>query len=381
MTVTAPETRLAPALVSEPTEAARQGTALCLSGGGYRAMLFHLGSLRYLNERGWLSKIDRISSVSGGSITAATLGLHWKNLTFANGIATNFTDVVIKPVRALASTTIDVPSIISGILLPGAVSDRIINAYERHLYGTATLQDLPDDPRFVINATSVQSGALIRFSKPYIWDYQVGKIPNPTRRLSEAVTASSAFPPVLSPVTIDVSKEAFEPNTGATLQRPPYTTRMIATDGGVYDNLGLQTAIHFTCILVSDGGGKMQADPDPKHDWARHALRINDVIDNQVRSLRKQQLLDALKNNVKTGAYWGIRTDIANYAAANKLPCPESKTAALAATPTRLAAVPDLLQERLINWGYAVTDAAMRTHVDPTLAAPSNFPYPNSGIG
>jgi predicted acylesterase/phospholipase RssA len=47
------------------------GAALCLSGGGYRAMLLHLGALRRLNEWGHLQKLARISSVSGGSITAA----------------------------------------------------------------------------------------------------------------------------------------------------------------------------------------------------------------------------------------------------------------------------------------------------------------------
>src|SRR5918993_272115 len=67
------------------------GIALCLSGGGYRAMLFHIGSLWRLNELGYLKKLTRISSVSGGSITAGVLGLKWSNLTFdARGVATNF---------------------------------------------------------------------------------------------------------------------------------------------------------------------------------------------------------------------------------------------------------------------------------------------------
>ena len=38
------------------------------------------------------------------------------------------------------------------------------------------------------------------------------------------------------------------------------------------------------------------------------------------------------------------------------------------------------LQERLINWGYAVSDAALRKHVDPALAAPGGFPYPDAGV-
>jgi len=47
------------------------GIALCLSGGGYRAMIFHLGALIRLNVVGLLMPLNRVSSVSGGSITAA----------------------------------------------------------------------------------------------------------------------------------------------------------------------------------------------------------------------------------------------------------------------------------------------------------------------
>jgi NTE family protein len=39
------------------------------------------------------------------------------------------------------------------------------------------------------------------------------------------------------------------------------------------------------------------------------------------------------------------------------------------------------LQERLINWGYAVCDAALRRHVDPALPLPRGFPYPEAGVG
>ena len=53
------------------------GIALCLSGGGYRAMLFHLGALWRLNELGYLPRLDRVSSVSGGSITAGALAHGW----------------------------------------------------------------------------------------------------------------------------------------------------------------------------------------------------------------------------------------------------------------------------------------------------------------
>src|SRR5689334_22065988 len=85
-----------------------EGMALCLSGGGYRAMLFHLGALWRLNEIGYLPKLDRISSVSGGSITAGVLGLKWGRLAFgAGGVSSAFDAEVVQPLRELASTTID----------------------------------------------------------------------------------------------------------------------------------------------------------------------------------------------------------------------------------------------------------------------------------
>jgi len=63
------------------------------------------------------------------------------------------------------------------------------------------------------------------------------------------------------------------------------------------------------------------------------------------------------------------------------LSCPFPKTLALAQVSTRLAAMEPTLQERLINWGYAVCDAAMRRWVDPTAEKPAGFPYPTAGVG
>ena len=132
---------------------------------------------------------------------------------------------------------------------------------------------------------------------------------------------------------------------------------------------------------MSNGGGKMQAEEAPHTDWVRHAMRINDIIDNQVRSLRARQVIDAFKAGDRGGTYWGIRTCIDDYRLGTALPCKEEKTIALANLATRLKRMDDTTQERLINWGYAVCDAAMRKHVEPAAAAPGGFPYPGSGIG
>ena len=192
-------------LAEEEEGGPRPGVGLAVSGGGYRAMLFHLGSFLRLFELGLLTRLDRISSVSGGSITAAKIGLEWPRLTSRDA----FMERVVAPIRALAGTSIDVPAVIAGLILPGGVAARVSKAYRKHLYGDATLQDLPDDVRFVINATNLETGKLWRFSKPYMRDWRMGKVANPRVSLADAVTASSAFPPILSPFILKSDPQSF----------------------------------------------------------------------------------------------------------------------------------------------------------------------------
>jgi NTE family protein len=369
---------------SDEPDKLEPGVALCLSGGGYRAMVFHIGAIWRLNELRYLSKLDRVSSVSGGSITAGVLGLNWHLLEFdPDGYATNLDEQFVQPLRKLASKTIDLSAVLLGILLPGTISDRVAGAYRKHVFGHATLQNLPDRPRFVINSTSMQTGSLWRFSKPYMADYQVGMVRNPDVELALAVAASSAFPPILSPARLHIDPASFDPAERGPLHMPPYTTEPFLSDGGVYDNLGLETAWkRYTTILVSDGGGHMGPQPKPKHDWARHAYRTLGVIDTQVRNLRKRQVMAGYLRGDRQGTYWGVRSHIGDYGPpAGTLPCPDDKALRLAHTATRLKAMDDKLQEQLINWGYAICDAGMRKHVEPDAQAPAHFPYPAAGVG
>ena len=367
----------------------QEGIALCLSGGGYRAMVFHLGALWRLNETGHLHRLARVSSVSGGSITAGVLALNWERLVFDDdGVATNFEEQVVTPLRAMARRTIDWQAILLGTLLPGSAGGRLAAAYRKHLFGSTTLQEIPSSPEFVFNATNLQSGALWRFSKAYVWDYRVGEVKRPALELAVAVAASSAFPPFLSPVVLDFDDDAYEPDSGneprtsGNLQHPPFTTRVVLADGGVYDNLGLETAWkRYTTVLVSDGGGHMGDQPRPRHLWPLQAYRVLGVIDNQVRSLRKRQLIDGLHAGLREGTYWGVRSDIADYGLSSSLPCPAAATEKLAGISTRLAALDPLAQERLVNWGYAIADTALRKWVVPGLDPPAGFPYPGVGVG
>lgn len=356
---------------------------LALSGGGFRSTLFHIGSLWRLNELGWLKKLDRICSVSGGSITAGLLGLRWKSLTFnGNGTATNFSEEIVQPLRRFCSSGVDVSAGLEGIFsLSQTISDRVADRYRDDLYGDANLQEFPSDgegPRFIIYATNLQTGSSFRFSKPYLADYKIGKLKNPTVPIALAVAASSAFPPVLSPVTFETDPAKWQKFDGAYLYDQESLRRKIyLTDGGVYDNMGLET-IWDRCqtVLVSDAGAPLGIQPHPSTVWHEQTLRCLDIITEQTRALRKRKLIDDYKKNVRKGSYWGITTHIGDYQLPDAIATDNDLTDSLKTMRTRLNPFSEAEQGHLINWGYVLTDAAMRKYVLEPGISPGNFPIP-----
>jgi NTE family protein len=371
-------------------EAERQpedGIALCLSGGGYRAMIFHVGALWRLNDAGLLPELKRVSSVSGGSITAGVLAMSWSHLDFdAQGVASAFVQQVVEPVSKMASKTVDRGAVLAGVLLPGSVSGRVASRYRRVLFADRTLQDLPTDedgPRFVFNATNLQSGVLWRFSRPYMADYKVGRVDHPAVPLATVVAASSAFPPVLSPVKLPVAADSYTAESKqwalADLQD---AGSVILADGGVYDNLGLETTWkRYRTVLVSNGGSHLSPARTVHRDWIRQSIRVLMVIDSQVRRLRQRQLIGGFIRNDRNGTYWGIGSDVDGYELADPLPADPAKTAELAAIPTRLKRLSKRRQKRLVNWGYVICDTALRRWVRPDLPKPEKLPYPNEPLG
>ena len=367
--------------VSEHADPKRRGRSkgigLAISGGGYRAMLFHLGAFVRLHEIGLLQRLDRISSVSGGSITAAKVALEWPRLTDRAAFFTR----VVAPIRRLAGIPVDVPSILAGVILPGTVADYVALAYRRFLFGSATLQDLPKKPEFVINATNVELATLWRFTRASMGDWRAGYIPHPTLSLSRAVAASSAFPPVLSPLVLDVEPSDFAPAKEPI--DPVYQSGISLTDGGVYDNLGLERIWKaYDNVLVSDAGGGVGFDPSPSAAWGRQAMRVIGIIHGQVGSLRKRQLIASYKARTddparRRGTYWGIGSDVDHYHLPDALPAPHKRTEELARVRTALWCLDAEMQERLINWGYAICDTAIRKHFrEGGTVPPPAFPYP-----
>ncbi len=360
------------------SEGMSEGIGLALSGGGFRATLFHCGALWRLAELGYLGRLDRISSVSGGSITAGVLGLRWSTLR-ADGFAlASLLEHVVTPLRAYCARNVDAPAIVGGLLVPfKSIPDFLVADYADHLFRRATLQDLPDQPRFVINSTNLATGVDFRFSKPYAGDYRIGLVERPRFPLALAVAASSAFPPVLSPVVLETDPASFVRWTGSDLHEDVHLReRILLTDGGAYDNLGLQTvSTRLRTILASDAGAPFDYQWGESRDWVRHGLRVLTVVTKQALSLRRRWLLEQYRTRQRSGAYWGIGSDLGKYPRA-AFRVPFSTSSRLARIRTRLNAFNDEEQETLVNWGYAICDAAIRSWVDVGAPTPGGWPYP-----
>jgi NTE family protein len=346
------------------------GIGLCLSGGGFRAMLFHLGSLIRLNEVGLLPAIDRISSVSGGSLAAGILAAGWTELVFANGVATNFDAKVSEPLLRLARKRVDVPAILLGFIPFVHAANVAAGTYDRAVFHSKTLQDLPDRPRFVFTSTSLQTGVLWRFAKEYAAEWRVGKWANPDLKLTFAVAASAGFPPLLSPARIKPPKGSIKPwGEPTTLTAPGFTKRLFLTDGGVYDNLGLEPVWkRYRTLLVSDGGAVTQPIARPFTNWYSQFRRVLDVSLRQGINTRIRILHGLERSQARTAAYWGIGTTVDSYGKGNPLGFTPQMTAEAAVVPTRLTKFSRKTRQLLVRAGYAHTTAAL---------AASRIPIPN----
>lgn len=341
------------------------GIVLSLSGGGYRAMLFHLGGLIRINELGLMPRLARVTSVSGGSIVAARLGVCWKELTFsAEGVAENFDRAVVQPILDTADHTLDVTATLIGRMKLGGASSHLAKRYDQLLYNGASLQDLPIDdagPRFIILATNLESGRMWRFSRPYMRDWDTDPEPFPKLSVARAVAASTAFPPFLSPSAVTLS-------TGKVVY---------LADGGLYDNLGVESARHrFEVTLVSDGGAPYTARSRPAHTWTGRTLQAVAAIQVQVGRLRRRALVDDYRRGAQ-GALWTIATPLSHFPFVRDDLATDLTTHDLANLPTRLAKMPLAQREQLVNWGYVCADSALHSWWlnDTTTHAEVPFPH------
>ena len=385
------------ARVEHPASAAgRRGAALCLSGGGYRAALFHLGAVRRLNELGVLAQLATVSGVSGGSIVANLLadpGLEFPTRdgaprAGAGVVVGGFEELVAAPLARLTSRNIRTPALLSRAKpWKWFARDAAIRALADELAEVVPWWSKPlrdnavAGPAVITGATEIGYGVDWVFEDPTahrphgrVGDYRLGYAAPPTSlRMADVVAASCAFPPFFAPMVLD--GEALHLTGGhqgleSDEERASIVRRIRLTDGGVYDNLGLEPVWkrHAT-VLVSDGGGVFRARTE--RTVLGRTLRILGIATNGGQSVRSRWLQASYARGVLHGTSWALDTVVDG--------CyPRQTTELINAVRTDLDAFSTAEQHVLERHGYLIADAQVRTHCPElvTRDVPPDPPHP-----
>lgn len=251
---------------------------LAMSGGGFRAAAFHLGVMQELKNNGLLDKIDLLSCVSGGSIAGATVALNWGSANKLELLDTY-----------LRTRSIAVSSVIAGSLDPfESRLDKLAETYDKDLFQKKKLSALSNGPRIYLNATNLATGNMFFFVAGgggicEMGEHELGVIPAPEFPICRAVAASSAFPPVFPPLRLDSSTYG-----------PASVEYVTLTDGGVYDNMGVNPLLRdrnaLDYVIVSDGGKPFANNSQPTESGAIVLKAGLDIMMEQIRGLEFDRL-------------------------------------------------------------------------------------------
>ncbi len=355
-------------------EIERQGIGLSLSGGGFRATLFHLGAIRRLNELGVLGQVRTISSVSGGSIMNGYLA---SRVNATQGGIQDF-DSVSKGLREFCSLDIRRWLALEAVIPWTHNSVGLADQYDKHLTGGKLLKDLWDAPKHIFCSTDLAFGVNWMFKKKQCGDYQAGFMDTPADwKVATAVAASSCFPPVFKPLALNLDPAKLQDGRypeGA--YRDKLIQEITLSDGGVYDNLGLEPIWKdHEYVLTSDGGALFSIGGDTGFRW--EIGRFIGIPENQALALRKRWLISSFIAGQMKGTYWGIGGTCADYGVQQGYSEDLAKNY-IATIRTDLDSFSDAEGSVLENHGYWLADAAIRTHVKTlaTTAVPANPPHP-----
>ncbi len=334
----------------------RTGRALCLSGGGFRAALFHLGAVRRLYELGILDTVATISSVSGGSSLAAHLAkthAEWFTQALSSG---EWERRVAMPFRDYTARNLSAWPVFKGLVLPKTNAG--VDALAARIRDRLTdmkLCELPAQPRFMFCATDLVAGRDWIFEREMDGDWDV----------ATAVAVSSCHPVFLRPYT---------------KRKPQY---IALVDGGVDDDRGIEPVwrTHET-LLVSDGGDTIRPEFGKSLLWSLY--RSASVLWNQSQAVQKRWLMSNFTAGFLEGTYWGIGGSPWHYREDEYVESPSrvgySPALArdvIAPIRTDYDAFSAAEAAVLENHGYLMADAAIQTHVPQAKSPPPlRIPHP-----
>ena len=289
---------------------------LALSGGGYRALVFHLGILARLASDNLLEEVSFVSTVSGGSLAAALI---YATNSYKWPSSQTYLNQVIPEIRRFLPEHNLAQEIRSHILRNPSTwfrrdSNRLAQVLSSKWDINPPIQAILDHPRWIINATCYETSKNWRFMSRRMGDYDFGNTMNPDVPLALAVAASAAHP-LVGPVAIDTTPfqwEKFQQGSSKeTYSITPQYEKVSLLDGAFYDNLGtealmkldpklqLRSGVGF--LIVSDASRPISA---PKY-WFGHPslLRSFNITAKQAHSLRTRIVMNFLINEPTKGRY------------------------------------------------------------------------------
>ena len=222
---------------------------LALSGGGSRSANFSAACMFQLERLGLLQRVDYISSVSGGSLTAAYYCLArdeaWNPAAVQKRLTHAFaTDLILRSLLPWKLLTLWFSNYDRSDVLAEVLTPVLFNRRGRAL----TFGDLrPDRPRLLINATDLQSGRGFVFSNESFDDLNSNLSKYP---VANAVAASAAVPVLMHHVTL----RDFSTN---------FKQYRHLIDGGITDNLGVQSLVETYTAQIESAAKRGAPDPYP----------------------------------------------------------------------------------------------------------------------
>ncbi len=362
--------------------------SLCLSGGGYRAAIFHLGVLQWLNQCGALPRLEEVSCVSGGSIIGAHLARCLRPWPTEPLPDADWNAHVVQPFREFVKHDIRTgPVLKRGLPWNWARStstgEALEKNYEKHLFGKTdpALTTLPATPQFVFCATDMVFGVNWEATRVRVGSYEAGYAspPPPKWTLARAVAASSCFPPVFPPVKSGLDPEEYKGGAYREHDRDQQLKAMRLTDGGVYDNLGLQPVMRNQAIICSDGGGQMEF-VRLNLPWRRLA-RYPALLQSGIGKLRRSWLvMDFMRPDDDPSKKAGTICDISGENPGGTAVESKSIAELITSIRTDLNAFTDAEFEILVNHGYLrAVDKTLGKCPELLPNAPANVQPPFGG--
>lgn len=303
-----------------------QDISLALSGGGIRAMAFHMGVLRCLSKYKLIEKIRRISSVSGGSLLIGLIlnesGMKWPD-------SRTYEEHVFPKLKEKLCSRCLMAGMLRLLIMPTnfhllLYRANLLAKVLRNEWGVVhSLSNLPECPEISINGSTAETGKRFRFKKDTLGDYELGYADSKDFSLAEALAVSAAFPGGIGPLTIKTSRLEWKkrPHWDAPEESKETCSctykKLHLYDGGVYDNLGLEPffdacqgipKIENTTLLVSDASApyKKGFSYFAFNPW--RMKRMMDLMSEQTRALRVRGFHGHLKKSSLGCSYLWIQS-------------------------------------------------------------------------